>query len=355
MIARIIDDDFLHLGAREVPSAAALAALPRRLSRVQIELGSARTPSPPVVKAVHRLLAARPGLELRLLLGEKLDLSFLAQLPSLTHLSISSCTEVTCWDALGEAKLEHLEVELPRRAPRDLLAPLPPTLISLSLVPETRGSAPPIDLSPLTAHRRLRALHLEAPASLDVLPALRSVRRLFLRHTKMADLAALAALKLEALGIVAGPLTDLGPLTRQKLTLLVLAQLAKLKDLGPIAKIPSLRGLNLSRLSQVTALPSLRGLGQLRFVRLETLDRLRDLRPLATAPKLEEIVLPNTPRTPEELAVILKGRSLKRVGLGLARARDQHAMTALLSARPDVIAEVFRYPELRGRYGFLEG
>jgi hypothetical protein len=87
----------------------------------------------------------------------------------------------------------------------------------------------------------------------------------------------------------------------------------------------------LQALRQVERLPDLSGAPPLRRVHLETMRGLRDLRPLATAPALEDVVLIDMPHLkPEDLRPLVGLPRLKGVTAGLGSMRENAAAHSLV-------------------------
>lgn len=98
----------------------------------------------------------------------------------------------------------------------------------------------------------------------------------------------------------------------------------------------ALRHLLLQWLARVTALPDLGRNTSLRRVDLVTMKGLRDLRPLATAPALEEVALHDMRRlAPADVRTLLDCPALTRVAFSLGSARKNREARALLGL-PDI-------------------
>ncbi len=333
------------------------AAKRDRLERVQIEgrTAGATRPSPEMVHALREhFFRHRPDLELRIYHCDKIDLSFLEELPMLERLTVEASGLIENPQALG--LLPNLRVaafELPKKAPKDLLDHLPPGLEELSLTPYDRTSAD-IDLARLPLFSRLSSLRLDAyerdlPA---LLPALQGLRQLGLRSAKklkslepLAGLRDLRRLALQQLGAVA----DLAPLASlSRLRLLQLWRLPKVDDLSVVSKLGSLELLDLETMSAVARLPDLSQLRALRFVRLAAMKSLHDLAALEHAPALEELVFQKAaPLRPDDFVPLLRNRALKRAGLGFSKKADVARATEL-AAEHGADVEVYLYPQFRG-------
>jgi hypothetical protein len=109
-----------------------------------------------------------------------------------------------------------------------------------------------------------------------------------------------------------------------------------LSDLKVIADIHTLQYLFLQALKGVTALPTLRGLPFLRRVHLETMKCLNDLRAVADAPMLEELlILDMRHLKPVALRPFVGHPTLKRATVGLGSIKKNDAVKELLGL-PDV-------------------
>ncbi len=329
-----------------------------RLDRIQIEGRSTGTtrPSSEMVRSLReRFFEQRPGLALRLYHCDKIDLSFLEDLPMLERLTVQASGAIENPQALGHLRnLKAVAFELPKKAPKDILTHLASSLEELSLTPYDRASAD-VDLSRLPLFPRLSSLHLDAYERdlPELLPALGGLRRLALRSAKklvslepLGDLCNLHMLALQQLGVV-GDLSPLGSLSR--LRSLQLWRLPKIDDLSVVSKLVGLELLDLETMNAVTSLPDLTQLRALRFVKLAAMKNLRDFTALERAPALEELVFQKAEhQRPEDFVPALRNRSLQRAGLGFHKKADVARMTELATAH-GVDAEVYMYPQLRGQ------
>jgi hypothetical protein len=328
------------------------------LDRIQIEGRSTGTtrPSTEMVRALReRFFDHRPALGLRLYHCDKIDLSFLEDLPMLERITIEASGAIENPQALGHLRcLRAATLELPKKAPKDILTHLPPSLEELSLAPHDRASAD-IDLSRLPLFPRLSSLHIDAYER-DVavlLPALQGLQRLAVRSAKklaslepLGDLCNLHALALHQLGAV-GDLSPLGSLSH--LRSLELWRLPKVGDLSVLSKLGSLEVLSLETMPGVETLPDLTQLHALRFMKLAAMKNLRNFTALERAPALEEIVFQKAEhQRPEDFVPVLRNRSLRRAGLGFHKKADVARMLELAAAH-GIDAEVYMYPQFRGQ------
>jgi hypothetical protein len=149
----------------------------------------------------------------------------------------------------------------------------------------------------------------------------------------MPDLSLLLPLtRLGSLDLKLGGTRDLGLLPRiGQLRYLELWMIKGLRDVSAIGGIESLRSLFLQALPQVRALPDLSSLTELRRVHLETMKGLSDLRPLATAPALEALLLIDMRHlTPADLRPLVGLPRLRAVTPGLGSLRRNDAASELL-------------------------
>lgn len=331
----------------------------RALRGVQLEMGSASKVHPEIVKVLRtRIFAERPKIPLRVYLAESVDLSFLEGLPDLHSLAIEARLRFKNVGALaGLPKLRDVSIAMPEQVTSDILHHLPRALGSLALRPEDRAARQSPDLTPLGEMKRLSALFIESygPGLDAILPRLTRLERLGLRSVKgLASLEPIAKLgELRALSLFGGGFTELGPLTAlPTLRHLHLWNLQKITSLAPVADMRALVVFAVEALNGVRALPDMKRLSSLRAVRLASMKRLRDFRPFAHAPALEELVLANAEhQRPDDLAPVLASKTLARAGFGFFKKADEARMRALVDGR-GIDVEIYRYPQLRGRYGF---
>jgi hypothetical protein len=180
----------------------------------------------------------------------------------------------------------------------------------------------------------LRGLYLEGHTKdIDVLGALVRLEELTLRSITLPDLTLLKPLTgLHSLEIKLGGTNNLALLPAiGRLRYLELWMIRGLCDLGAIPSVKTLQFLFLQALKGVTELPSFAPLGALRRVHLETMKGLHNLRPVAKAPTLEELlVLDMRHLKPASFRPFVGHPALRRVCLDLGSDRRSEAVEQLL-------------------------
>jgi hypothetical protein len=191
-----------------------------------------------------------------------------------------------------------------------------------------------LDLTVLERFSGLKLLYLEGQTKgIAAISRLTSLEDLTFRSITLPDLSLLLPMTgLRALDIKLGGTKDLSLLPRiGKLQYLELWMVRGLTELSPVGRLPHLRYLFLQALRGVEALPDLSLNVALRRVHLETMKGLRDLRPLATAPRLEQLLLVDFGHLqPEDLRCLVGLPHLKGVAAGLGSKRKNDAAAALL-------------------------
>jgi len=216
----------------------------------------------------------------------------------------------------------------------DGLRHLPPDLEELG-IGVTRQ---PLDLAIIERFSALRTLFLEGQTQhIEIVSRLTALVDLTLRSITLPDLSLLLPLdRLLSLDLKLGGTTDIGLLPRVgRLRYLELWLINGLSDVSAIAELPELPFLFLQALRRVETLPHLRGAVSLRRVHLETMKGLHDLRPLATAPALEELVLVDMPQLQvEDLRPLVGLPNLRGASIGLGSVRRNEAAASLLGLPP---------------------
>jgi len=186
----------------------------------------------------------------------------------------------------------------------------------------------------LERFQRLRALSLEGHVKdIEVLASLSSLKKLTLRSITLPDLTVLTPLKsLKSLSIELGGTTNLKALPKiRRLECLRLFRIRGLADVRYLSDLVRLRLLFLQDLTRVSKLPSFKMLLELRRVKLDTLKSLHDLRPIAMAPALEELVAVGMPQLDVSSFRPFAGHpTLKRALIGLGSRRKNKPVEDLL-------------------------
>jgi immunity protein 26 of polymorphic toxin system len=216
----------------------------------------------------------------------------------------------------------------------DGLRHLPEDLEELAIGDTT----PRLDLSILGRFRQLKSLWVEGHTKhIEVIGELTALERLSIRSITIPDLSVMLPLRsLKALEIKLGGTRDLRLLPRiGEVRYLELWLIRGLDDIAPIGQTTSLRSAFLQALKRVERLPDFSGTPDLRRVHLMQMKGLRDLRPLATAPALEELLLVEMPHLQvDDLRPLTGLPKLRAVTVGLGSTRKNDAAQAMLGLPP---------------------
>ncbi len=203
-----------------------------------------------------------------------------------------------------------------------------------------------LDLSGLERFHGMKSLFLEGQTKhIDVISSLASLENLSLRSITLPDLSLLLPLaRLQTLEIRLGGTSDLRLLPGiGELRYLELWRINGLSDVTAIGEMSRLQNLFLQALKHVESLPDMNGAIALRRVRLQTMKGIHDLRPLASAPVLEELILDDMPQLqPSDLAPLVGLPHLKSVSPGIG-IKKSDAVRALLGL-----------PEVNGPFDWQE-
>jgi hypothetical protein len=272
-------------------------------------------------EAIAELLGTRPEVMLWVDNQGAPDLRMLRFFPGLRRLRITNAW-LTSWEGLHHVAetLEWLFVDS--------------TLKRLSI-------APIGDLD------RLRLFGLEGPVRhAETIARLDTLEDLRLRSVTMPDLSPLGPMRhLRSLYVGLGGTTDLSVLPDlPALEELELWRIRGLRDLSPIGGALRLRTLHLQAMGGVTALPSMRGLRKLRRVVLDAMKGIVDLRPVAEAPALEELLLASMCQLePDAVRPLIGHRTLRNGIWGLCSDRkDVEAWELLPFGDPPLNYERWR-------------
>jgi hypothetical protein len=241
---------------------------------------------PPLLRAVNDALAAFPETAISVYGAAGANLAWIEALPA----------------------LRSVRLKIGSNASLDPMRALP-LLRSLEL--ETAYKANP-SLRPLEALQSLEVLELDESAKdFDVVESLPRLRHLALTRSRARSLDALRFHpSLETLQIRFGAVRDLSPLaTMPSLRGVDLYGISMLLDehIALLGDLKSLEGLNLERLPRIERLDAL-ALGPastLRFLHLTGLKRLTTFRPLQQLQKLEELFTRESKPADGEIATLL--------------------------------------------------
>jgi hypothetical protein len=193
----------------------------------------------------------------------------------------------------------------------------------------------------------LKGLYLEEHViGIDAVSKLKNLEELTIRSITLPNLDCLANLpKLWSLDIILGGTTNLAALARLKsLKCLELCMVKGLSDLSILSELGSLQNLKLEALKNATRIPSLRKLRKLRRVCLQLMKGLTDLSPLLEAKSLEDIIVIQARHLdPKAFTPLLKHPSLKAIGFGLGSDKKNKAVAAMFPHLRDTIQYPFIY------------
>jgi hypothetical protein len=191
-----------------------------------------------------------------------------------------------------------------------------------------------LDLTVLERLQGLKSLRLEAQTKgIATISTLTSLEEVWLRSVTLPDLSVLLPLGgLRALEITLGGTKDLSLLPSiGRLEYLELWMVKGLTDLSALGRLPHLRYLSLGALRRVEELPDLSMNVEMRRASLQTMKGLRNLRPLTTAPALEQLFLIDMGHLqPEDLRCLVGLPRLKGVTALLGSDRKNQVASAML-------------------------
>lgn len=261
-------------------------------------------------RRLARWLEDYPEMTLRVYLSPLIrDLEFLRFFPSLGNFAADTLYKLDSADGLRH---------------------LPETLQGLGLGSTKRQ----LDLRILERFSNLRWLYLERQhKGIEVISQLTTLDELTLRSITLPDLSLLLPLgSLRSFELKLGGTNDLSLLPRiGRLRYLELWRIRGFSDVSMLGQLPHLRHLFLQTLPQVPALPDLNEAAALRRIHLEEMKGFRDLRSIATAPVLEELVLGDLRQLqPDDLRPLLGHPRLRAVTAHLGGAKKNAQARALL-------------------------
>lgn len=189
---------------------------------------------------------------------------------------------------------------------------------------------------PIADCRKLQSLRFGGVSrDLEAIQSLHTLKALELYGFTFKSLDLVRPLKsLERLWICSGCLTDIGPIRElQKLKAVGFMMVRKLEDLSPLAALRPLQFFSLERMKQVMTMPDCSQLQALRRVYLDQMNGIIDLGGLASAPKLEELIVVGSKIESHVFDSIIAYPKLKRVTVGLASRTAMKEVNAKLGAR----------------------
>ena len=196
------------------------------------------------------------------------------------------------------------------------------------------GARKPLSLSFLSRFKKLKELSLEGQwKNIDVLSSLTCIQRLNLRSTTIKDLSLLIPLKkLWWLTLKLGGTRDLSHLAKmQSLKYLELWMIRGLEDISPISYLDNLQYLFLEDLAQVKQLPNFQRCNNLRKIHIENLKRLIDLSALLTAKQLEEVVIVGDHLKIEDLYPLKKHPTIKKALISLSSIKKNEEVEKIIN------------------------
>ena len=198
-----------------------------------------------------------------------------------------------------------------------------------------------VSLQPLRRFETLRELTIIGQQEeIDVVGGLRSLERLCLISVKLPSLDMFRPLRcLRALELKFGGTTNLDAAPDiGRLQYLEILRVNGLSELGVLSRLPHLEYLFLQHLKRVCTLPSLAACAALRRVHLDRVG-LTDLRGLADAPQLEELLVLDMPQlSVEDYRPLVGHTRLRAVTAGLRNEARRAQIENLLG-----LDEVTRY------------
>ena len=180
---------------------------------------------------------------------------------------------------------------------------------------------------------RLESLHLQRHTKdFAALQSLTGLRYLGLSGISLPDLSSLLQFKrLRSLFLGFCKPIDLALIGQfTELEALHLLKVNNLHDLSGLGLGRSLKRIELQWLPHVETLPDLSELTQLEEVEIDTMKSLRDVASIARAPALRFLGLWGCPSlTPQSFQCLIGHPTLKRLGFGIGRLKDNEAVAAM--------------------------
>lgn len=193
---------------------------------------------------------------------------------------------------------------------------------------------PRLSLEPLARFTSLSSLYIEgAWKDIEVISTLQMLEDITLRSVTLPDLSILTPLRrLRSLDLKLGGIRDLSLLPELgPLAYLELWMIRGLDDISAVSELKSLQYLFLQDLAKVQSLPDMSRMTSLRRLHLQNLKALTDLRPLLTAPALEELVVYESRHLrPEHFECLTDHPTLTHATFALGSKRKNDAVCELL-------------------------
>lgn len=215
--------------------------------------------------------------------------------------------------------LEHLHVNLPGITSLEPLRFVEASLKTLWITGFDKNAK--LSLAPVARCRKLTSLTLtRTPKDIETIWELPQLEHLAVCGLRDSDLQPPGKLaKLRVLELSFGGMEQIDLVTQMpNLAALTILRTRGLADLAPIRSLQQLQFLSLADLAQAKVFPDCKPLGKLRRVFLDTMNGLADLRGLAAAPRLEELIVINSKMTAAPFAPLATHKALQRVEIGLA-------------------------------------
>ena len=194
---------------------------------------------------------------------------------------------------------------------------------------------------------RLKGLALDGhELGIEAISNLKKMEELTLRSITLPDLEIIANLpKLWSLDLILGGTKNLAALARiRSLKNLELCLVKKLSDISVLSAVTSLQRVKLHSLRNVTAIPDLCKLKKLRRVSFQNMKGIKDLSALLGAKSLEDIcITQGSQLQPEAFQPLQKHPSLKAIGFGLGSDKKNQAVAAMFPQLQHTIKYPFVY------------
>lgn len=189
---------------------------------------------------------------------------------------------------------------------------------------------------PIAQCKKLRSLSLaRLPKDLAAIETLTGLEELSFLGFTFKSLDVVRPLKnLETLWIGFGSVPEIGPVGELlKLKALEILRVRDQCDLSPLSQVKTLQYLALGDMKQVAAMPDCSSLKALRRVYLDTMNGVTDLRGLASALNLEDLIICSSKFEADVFDAIIAAARPKRVTVGLASRKAEVAVEAALGKR----------------------